>query len=192
MTPLSLFIQGDPMGQPRALCRAVPIGKGKWRAMVYEPDHFKVEHPDPEQRRWARANVWKRTIRVAVERIMPQVPFGIPLRVDVEAVGPRPDAHYGTGRNADVLRADAPYFWLTTPDRDNIDKIILDSITETVRFWVGDQLVCDGRIIKRYQRTRAEPTGVRLRISAALAGASITDDPLVSKIPGLFQEGTAA
>jgi Holliday junction resolvase RusA-like endonuclease len=209
MKPITLFIAGDPIGQPRALCRAIRVSAKQWRAMVYEPEHENVAHQDPEQRRWARANVWKRLIMSAVRWLCPPRPFDFPIRLDAEFIVPRPAAHYGTGRNANTLRADAPYHLEGKPDRDNLDKIILDSITKIGRadgehpsqrpFWMGDERVCDGRIIKRYQRDHTERTGVFIRISRAKVGASIFDDTdildLIPTTDQLFpepEEGAAA
>jgi Holliday junction resolvase RusA-like endonuclease len=128
-----------------------------------------------------------RVIRELAYKAVTKLPLETPVRVDIEAIADRPLSHYGTGKNADALKAWAPYFWNVAPDRDNIDKIFLDTLTK-LGFWTDDSLVCDGRIIKRYRRDRREATGLLARISDAVAGAHIADDP-VQATPQLFAGG---
>ena len=42
-----------------------------------------------------------------------------------------------------------PFYCITKPDRDNLDKAIMDTLTD-IGMWVDDALVCDGRIRKFY------------------------------------------
>jgi len=71
-----------------------------------------------------------------------------PLRVDLHFYFRRPLSHYGTGRNAGVLKHTAPTRQTTKVDRDNLDKLILDALTGI--FWKNDSRVCEGWIQKRY------------------------------------------
>lgn len=76
-------------------------------------------------------------------------PLSGPLRVDISAFIQRPKAHYGTGRNSAKLKASAPkYPESKKPDRDNIDKFVLDALEGLC--WVNDVQVCDGRVMKRW------------------------------------------
>ena len=77
-----------------------------------------------------------------------------PVRVDVTAVFARPKGHYGTGRNAERLKPSAPR-WPTTRtsfDRDNLDKLVLDALTEAKAI-EDDSFVVDGRVRKMYARS---------------------------------------
>ena len=77
-----------------------------------------------------------------------------PVRVDVTAVFARPKGHYGTGRNAERLKPAAPR-WPTTRtsfDRDNLDKLVLDALTEAKAI-EDDSYVVDGRVRKMYARS---------------------------------------
>lgn len=77
-----------------------------------------------------------------------------PVRVDVTAIFARPKGHYGTGRNAERLKPSAPP-WPTTRtsfDRDNLDKLVLDALTEAKAIQ-DDSFVVDGRVRKMYARS---------------------------------------
>jgi len=51
----------------------------------------------------------------------------------------RPRGHYGTGRNADVLRPSAPVWPATKPDVDKLERAVLDALTGIV--WADDSQV---------------------------------------------------
>jgi len=61
----------------------------------------------------------------------------------------RPKSHFYTGKRSDVLRPDAPNFHTSKPDRDNLDKAILDALTNA-GIWKDDAQVCAGIITKSY------------------------------------------
>jgi len=75
----------------------------------------------------------------------------------------RPAAHYGTGRNAGVLKPTAPTWKATAPDIDKLTRAILDSLTDARAF--RD----DGRVARLV---------VEDRWADAAAGARITITPL--------------
>ena len=83
-----------------------------------------------------------------VQRHAPEKPFDCPLRVDVSFYFSRPKNHYGTGKNAGVLKATAPEWYTSKPDRDNLDKKILDSMCKI--FWRDDSIICAGELTKKY------------------------------------------
>jgi Holliday junction resolvase RusA-like endonuclease len=97
----------------------------------------------------------KRDLRRLVQAEAPDKPLLGPLRVDVFLFWPHLQSHYGTGRNAGKLKASAPQWKATKPDRDNADKIILDALQGV--FWINDSQICDGRIVKRFaEKPRTE------------------------------------
>ena len=59
----------------------------------------------------------------------------------------RPKTHYGTGRNAHVLKRDLPLAPMTTPDIDKLGRSLLDSLTgiafrddgQVARLWLEKQ-----------------------------------------------------
>ncbi len=50
------------------------------------------------------------------------------LSMDLEFVFIRPKGHYGTGRNAGVLKKSAPEHHIKKPDNDNLQKFVKDCL----------------------------------------------------------------
>lgn len=49
--------------------------------------------------------------------------------VDIEIYLSRPKTHYGTGRNATMIKPTAPPHAIVTPDIDKVARLILDALT---------------------------------------------------------------
>ena len=77
-------------------------------------------------------------------------PFEGPLSVSLTFFFPRPKGHY----NKKGLKATAPKWHTTKPDRDNADKAVLDALTN-LGIWADDKQVCCGWIRKMYTDTSA-------------------------------------
>lgn len=91
----------------------------------------------------------------------PPKPFTGPLRVDLFLYFGYLKGHYGTGRNANKLKPNAPIWKDTGKDRDNCDKLVLDALTGKDalkgKFWLNDSQVCAGLILKLYdEKPRTE------------------------------------
>ena len=131
---LTFFANGTPKGQPRG--RAVRRGA---HAGIYNP---------------GTADNWKSSVRAALKDQLktmgtPKLVLTGPLRVTVAAFFPRPKSHYYTGKRCHEIRPDAPEYHTAKPDRDNLDKAILDALTNA-GIWPDDSIVCAGGITKRY------------------------------------------
>ena len=138
---LDVFIEGEPKGQPRPRAFAK---NGK--ARVYSA---------------ATAEGWKGQIALAVRDLIPEEPLAGPVMVDAEFVMKRPKNHV---RANGELKDWAPNFHLHKPDRDNLDKVVLDTLT-TIGLWEDDCQVVRGSITKRYA-SPGERTGMRLVVEA--------------------------
>lgn len=84
-----------------------------------------------------RLRGWDAAVRDAAARAVgpgrTSPPFvGVALRVDIEFRIARPANHYGTGRNAGVLKPSAPPFPIGKPDRDKLERTTLDAMTGIV------------------------------------------------------------
>jgi len=90
----------------------------------------------------------KQDFAVVVQQYAPPTPFTGPISVSWTAYFPRPKSHYRTGKYAGQLKDNAPVWHITRPDRDNVDKFILDALSGI--FWKNDSQVCDGPLSKRY------------------------------------------
>lgn len=152
---IRFFVEGTPKPQPRPRAFAKKMGD-KFVARVYDS---------------TTAEGWKSCIAVAARPHLPAKPLSGPLRVDIEFIMPRPKAHFGKGRNACTLKADAPYWCVScgAGDRDNLDKAVLDTLT-AIRFWWDDSQVCAGGIRKRYAKP-GERSGAQIDVRAAFDNA---------------------
>ena len=87
-----------------------------------------------------RVKPWRQAVSLAASRHVP-FPPGVPLSLLVEFRLPRPKAHYGTGRNAAVLKASAPKFVTGTPDADKLLRSSCDGLTDSGVIADDSQLV---------------------------------------------------
>lgn len=124
--PLQFFAHGLPKGQPRA--RACRRGN---HAAVYDP---------------GTADAWKWAVRAAAKDKWDGVPFVGPIRLEVTFYMPRPKAHFRA--NGD-LKPNAPEWHIGKPDRDNLEKALMDALT-TLGVWADDCQVCTGTVRKQY------------------------------------------
>ena len=131
---ISFFAHGDPKGQPRPRAFARKFG-AKWQARVYDA---------------GTAEGWKSQVALAVKALNKGIviPDG-PIRVNSSFYFRRPKSHFRTGKNAHLLRDDAPEWHTQKPDRDNLDKAVLDALTQ-LGCWSDDCQVCAGEISKRW------------------------------------------
>lgn len=85
----------------------------------------------------------------------PAVPLICALEIRLGFYFPRVKSHYGTGRNAGVLKKTAPMFHVKKPDTDNLIKFVLDSMNKI--FFFDDSQIVKIVAIKYYnERTRTE------------------------------------
>jgi crossover junction endodeoxyribonuclease RusA len=66
--------------------------------------------------------------------------FGDAVSVSLTFTLPRPAAHYGRGKQRDVLRVDAPKVPAKRPDLDKLTRAVLDALT-TAQIYTDDGLV---------------------------------------------------
>lgn len=84
----------------------------------------------------------------AMRAVKPAEPLRGAARVQIIFWIKRPQGHFGTGRNAGVLKDSAPVFPCVTPDQDKVERAILDCMSG---IWlIDDKQVCDCRVQKRY------------------------------------------
>lgn len=89
-------------------------------------------------------------VSLAAQRMHSGGPMAGPVAVRLEVVLARPEAHYGTGRNAGRLKPSAPEFPAVTPDVDKVARLVLDALTDA-GVWRDDKQVAVLRVEKRYQ-----------------------------------------
>lgn len=82
------------------------------------------------------------------------------LKVSMTFYMPRPKKHYRTGKYSDVLKDDSPVLHTNKPDRDNLEKAVLDCMTKA-GLLKDDSIVCDGFIKKIWANKKS---GVKIEI----------------------------
>lgn len=130
-----------PVAQPR-----IKAANRGGRASVYTPTTIKsasgVKRPHPIVE-------FKHAAREAARPLFVEGPLLGPLFVHVEAVFPRPKALQTK------KLAQARLWHQRKPDRDNLDKAVLDALTGIA--WADDCQACDGGQRKRYTNPGESP-----------------------------------
>lgn len=129
-----ITIEFNACGIPKAQPRAKACIRGK-RAGVYDP---------------GTADDWKSIVRAAAKEVWSGAPLVGPVRVHLWFFLPRPKSHFGKKG----LKDSAPKFVATKPDLDNLEKSVLDALTN-VGMWRDDSQVVAVSKEKRY--TESQP-----------------------------------
>lgn len=95
-----------------------------------------------------------------------QLDVRVPIGVDLILRFPRPRSHFHGARQGQ-LRAGAPILFSSTPDKDNVEKAVLDGLGafrgEPKLIWQDDRQVALGQVVKLYAEPGTEPrTTVRV------------------------------
>lgn len=125
-----IIVMGDPKAQPRPRAFAM---NGK--ARVYDS---------------ATAEGWKGLIAEAARKYLPKEPIEGPVSVYCRFLFKRPQRLM---RKKDPIER-IPH--TAKPDRDNLDKAVLDTLTQ-IGFWRDDSQVCAGKVEKFYCRKDGSP-----------------------------------
>lgn len=78
----------------------------------------------------------------------PAAPITKPISLLIFFYMPRPKSHYGTGKNSGILKKTAPLFHTNTPDIDNMQKFVLDSLNHV--YWKDDKQIYNVSAEKLY------------------------------------------
>lgn len=133
MASIVIHVPAVPVAQPRP--RATSFGN---KTRVHEVTHIKqldgTRKPHP-------ISAFKATVRLAAQQAYSGPPLEGPLQLDCLFVFGRESSKVWKTRPM-------PRYWHTVkPDRDNLDKAVLDALKGTVL--ADDCSVCDGRITKQ-------------------------------------------
>jgi Holliday junction resolvase RusA-like endonuclease len=80
-----------------------------------------------------RTAPWRAAVAAeAAHAVAGQEPLTGPLELAALFFFPRPKSHYGTGRNADVLKGSASDYCATKPDADKLIRAAADAMTGIV------------------------------------------------------------
>jgi crossover junction endodeoxyribonuclease RusA len=107
---------------------------------------------------------WREAIRAEVQRQV-MVPLAGAVHCEITFRMPRPQGHYGTGRNAGQVRPGAPAYPASKPDLDKLIRAVLDGLTD------GGAWKDDGQVVALAARKMYVPTylsaGCRIRLACA-------------------------
>ena len=140
---ITIRVFGDPKAQPRPRRRNT---RGQANVGIYTP---------------TTAEGWKWAIVIAAREYQPPEQFIGPVRVDIDFYFKRPQRLCRKKDPRGRIRH------IITPDRDNLDKVVLDTITNVGGFWIDDCQVCDGSLTKWWCALEGTPDELA-------AGATIT------------------
>jgi Holliday junction resolvase RusA-like endonuclease len=102
-----------------------------------------------------------------------------PVEVTIEFYMPRPGYHYGTGRNAGVLKPTAPTYVEKKPDVDKLVRSTLDALTDSGVFR-DDAQVARLSAVKRYADAA---TGARITIIPLNSSSAVPLTPAAGEAP---------
>lgn len=144
----SFTVMGEPKGQPRARAFARKVGL-KYVARVFDA---------------GTAEGWKSAIAISATEVgLKEAMLAGPVSLRMVCHFARPNSHFGTGKNADKIKAGAPYFHQKKPDLDNVVKAAKDALTQ-IGAWGDDCQVCSVRLIKMWSEGR-KPSFTEFSIS---------------------------
>lgn len=95
---------------------------------------------------------WREAVRAETQREMQGngiPPYPGPVYVQATFYLPRPKGHYGTGKNAGIVRPSAPRYVSGKPDLDKLARALLDGLTEGGA-WQDDAQVVVLEVEKMY------------------------------------------
>lgn len=93
----------------------------------------------------------KETFLILAHKHRPSKPLDCPIKLSLTFQFPRPKSHFGTGKNSERLKDNAPYWHTSTPDTDNLVKMVADALNGV--YWKDDSCICDISAIKMYSQS---------------------------------------
>lgn len=142
---LCVWVPGEPQGKGSK--RLVTTKSGK--AMMLDDNA-------------AGLRAWENVALDRMEMVGPEEPFPGPCAVEIVVRVRRPRCHYGTGRNANRLRAGRPFYPASGRDVDKVARAALDVVVRAG--WIhDDRQVYDLHITRLYAEDDRLGLSVRLR-----------------------------
>ncbi|MCP3885140.1 MAG: RusA family crossover junction endodeoxyribonuclease [Propionibacteriaceae bacterium] len=97
-----------------------------------------------------RLKAWRRDIGIIARQAMTGEPWTGAVEISLRFIHLRPKSHFGTGRNADLMKSSAPVFKISKPDGVKMQRAVEDALTGIV--YKDDSQIIDWRGGKRYGR----------------------------------------
>ncbi len=129
---------------------AIPVTEGSTKAFIVNGKPNVVHDNAEALDRWRDLIAWH--TRAAMAKYRTDKIDG-PVVVQAIFYLPRPASHYGTGRNAGVLKPSAPAYPDRKPDVDKLARAVLDALAMGGAY-TQDSRVTDLSSFKRYADNR--------------------------------------
>lgn len=97
---------------------------------------------------------WRDDLAALMCRCRPPQALTEPVSVSIHVYLRRPKSHYGTGRNAGVLKATAPVYATCKPDGDKVARAVFDAGTGI--WWRDDSVIARHAVLKCYDDGQGE------------------------------------
>ena len=121
---------------------------------------------------------WRQEVSLAAREAMGRAESTDPLRcalsVSFVFYRPRPKGHYGSGRNAGIVKESAPAFPTTRPDVLKLARAVEDSMTGIV--YGDDSQIVDERLVKRWGSPERVEIVVRPAVAEALGTLALLSE----------------
>lgn len=141
---ITFDVYGTPKGKGNAKARVVD-GRAVLASFGFGASAKALREWEAIVRAYARAELDGRPPLFVGQAVLLVITFFLP----------RPASHYGTGRNAGVLRASSPAYPISKPDYDKLARSTSDALTAIV--WDDDSRVVEALIRKRFAPIGEEP-----------------------------------
>ena len=133
----------------------LPIGQG---SKTYVPT---PAGPRSKESNEKKLRPWRNDVADAAQRAMgDRAPFHQPISLRATFVFPRPQSHYGSGRNAGSVKPSAPGWKTSTPDLDKLVRAVGDALSGIC--FRDDAQIVDLAVTKIY----GQHPGVTVRVRA--------------------------
>jgi crossover junction endodeoxyribonuclease RusA len=104
----------------------------------------------------ARLRAWRQDVATTAKQAMEgRTPYREPVDVRLMFFLPRPQGHFGTGRNIEKLKPSAPLAPAVHPDLDKLTRAMLDAMTGIV--FLDDKQVVAMTLSKLYAEGQFNP-----------------------------------
>lgn len=165
-TTLTIVARGHPA--PQGSKRGIAIKRGG----VYTGKVAMIESSQD------RVRTWRQDVKDAAEKAMTAhyqatgtwFPLDGPLTAAITFTLPRPKSHFGTGRNAHILKPSAPAAPAGVPDLSKLLRATEDALTDAGVWHDDAQLVDYQRLAKCYPTETTSTTTLELPMFAAISG----------------------
>ena len=102
----------------------------------------------PITRTYDPSSADKKDFLSLIRKHAPETPINGPVCMEVQAFFDRPKSHFGTGKNSNRLKDNAPDWHTSKPDGDNVFKFVSDSMKGI--YYRDDCQIVSGTIEKHY------------------------------------------